>query len=136
MILSIIIIFGIVYLTFQEPRQTRFLSKETHKMIIWFGISVTEKQLRHYIHYFMYFLVGGILWLWVKRWQTVIIGCGFGLLDEVLKIWLPTREFDYGDFIRDCVGVVVGACVVWLLYIKNLRSIYDIEFLNQDKYGR
>lgn len=42
-----------------------------------------------------------------------MIGCVFGLLDELIKIALPTREFDGIDLIKDFVGVVASVAIVY-----------------------
>lgn len=44
------------------------------------------------------------------------VGCAFGLLDECIKILLPTREFDAVDLMKDWMGVSVAVGVIWLFY--------------------
>ena len=65
----------------------------------------------------MFFVFGVILslfgrecgWRW---WVIILIGCGVGLIDEGIKVLLPTREFDFVDLVKDWVGVAVGTGVV------------------------
>ena len=44
------------------------------------------------------------------------VGCCIGLIDESIKVLLPTREFDFVDLVRDWVGVVAA---VGLIAFKN-----------------
>ena len=74
----------------------------------------------------MFFTLGLILSLYGKesgwRWYIVLaVGCGFGLLDEGMKIWLPTREFDVFDLMKDWIGVAVAMLVVRLLGLKKIE---------------
>ena len=40
-------------------------------------------------------------------------GCGVGLIDESIKVLLPTREFDFIDLVKDWGGVAVAMVVIW-----------------------
>ena len=42
------------------------------------------------------------------------VGCCVGLIDEGIKVLLPTREFDFVDLVKDWVGVVAAMLVIWL----------------------
>ena len=44
-----------------------------------------------------------------------VIGCVFGLIDETIKIFLPTREFGAVDLVKDFIGVWVGLAIVYLV---------------------
>ena len=49
-----------------------------------------------------------------RNWRitTCILVCGaIALLDESIKVLLPTREFDVVDLIKDWVGVAVAVSV-------------------------
>ena len=43
------------------------------------------------------------------------LGCGFGRLDEGIKVLLATREFDIVDIVKDWVGVWLGTVAMWML---------------------
>ena len=43
------------------------------------------------------------------------LGCGFGLLDEGIKVFFPTREFEVVDLMKDWSGVALGAAAVQIL---------------------
>ncbi len=42
-------------------------------------------------------------------------GNGGGLMDEAIKILLPTREFDAVDLVKDCIGVAIAVGIVILI---------------------
>lgn len=124
-IVVLVVIAGIIYLTLQSPEDTGALTKTTQQYLSSFGINVGLKPLRHYIHYLLYFILGiAVCNLCViKNWKLrigVLLGCGIGILDECLKIWLPTREFDAFDLLRDFVGVVIAALLTMLIRKKRL----------------
>ena len=120
--LSVLLIVGIFYLTFQNPKQTHQLSKGLRNLLEIINIHVDNNHLRHYIHYVIYFVLGIVLSLWLKNWRALVTGLLIGILDEVVKIWLSTREFDAGDMARDFVGIVSA----WLImiafrYVRNWK---------------
>ena len=43
-----------------------------------------------------------------------------GLIDESIKVLLPTREFDFVDLVKDWVGV---AAAVGMIALKNRRAV-------------
>lgn len=40
------------------------------------------------------------------------VGCCVGLVDESIKVLLPTREFDFVDLVKDWVGIGLAAFAV------------------------
>ena len=44
-----------------------------------------------------------------------MIGCGIGLIDESIKVLLPTREFDVVDLVKDWVGVATAMGTIALV---------------------
>ena len=46
--------------------------------------------------------------------MILAVGCGVGLIDEGMKVVLPTREFDFVDLVKDCVRMAVAMIVIWL----------------------
>lgn len=52
--------------------------------------------------------------------MIILIGCGIGLIDESIKVLLPTREFDFVDLVKDWVGVAVA---VGMIALKNRRTV-------------
>ena len=118
---------AILFLTFQDAPGTVKLSESVR---LWFesffGIKSNFHSFRSNAHLVEYFLLGVVLtlygieagWRW---WMILLVGAGFGLVDEVIKVLLPTREFDVVDLVKDFAGVWVGVGVVYLIG-KTLRS--------------
>jgi len=52
----------------------------------------------------------------------ILIGCGIGLVDESIKMLLPTREFDFVDLVKDWVGVTAAMLVIWLIKRKTVNE--------------
>ena len=113
--LLILAVCGVLYLTFQGPAETIHLSEMVKEFV---GYKGNLLQFRSDVHYFEYFIVGTVLAVlglsmkW-RAWIPGIIGCIFGLLDEVIKILLPTREFGSLDLIKDCIGTWTAISLVY-----------------------
>lgn len=111
---------GILYLTFQGPAETKELTQKAQMLLEQIGVHVEEKPLRHYVHYALYLILGlamCVLCL-TKDWKLsvgMLIGCGIGVIDECIKVLLPTREFDVTDLMRDFVGVAVAMGIAALM---------------------
>ncbi len=127
-LLALMCVIGIFYLTCQTPEQTWEITRDVQKWLQNLGITVGGKALRHYIHYVIYFIFGIILFIWKENWWMILVGFGVGLLDEGLKIWLPTREFDWTDLLRDFAGIITAfllvICVrrIWQIICHLFRS--------------
>ena len=75
------------------------------------------------IHYFILGLAVCALCL-TKDWKLsvgMLIGCGIGVIDEGIKVLLPTGEFDVTDLMRDFVGVAVAVGIVML--IRRVKAV-------------
>lgn len=44
--------------------------------------------------------------------MILLVGVGVGLVDEGIKVLLPTREFDVVDLVKDWVGVATAMLVI------------------------
>lgn len=113
-----VVIIAIMMLTFQGPSDTTMLSEGMRSWLTRFGIEISGKALRSHIHIVEYFIAGGVFLLFAdamgwKRFIPVLFACAFGLMDETIKIFLPTREFDAVDLVKDWVGVALAWLVVW-----------------------
>ena len=89
------------------------------------GLMIESHALRSNIHILEYFILGlAVLAFGMSRgWKLstcVIIGFLIGLIDEGIKVLLPTREFDVVDLVKDWVGVVVA---VGMIALKNRRTV-------------
>ena len=51
--------------------------------------------------------------------MVLAVGAGVGLIDESIKVLLPTREFDLVDLLKDWIGVAMAMLVIRLLGMKK-----------------
>ena len=123
-ILLIAVVAAVVFLTFQGPGETMSLSESVRGWALLLGYKGDLHQFRSEFHYVEYFAVGFAAAMFFKsmnwkKWTAGALGCVIGILDETVKIFLPTREFDILDLLRDFVGVWMAVMVVWLIYKKK-----------------
>ena len=107
----------ILLLTLQDAAGTVKLSEGLRLWLERFGLKSDFHSFRSNAHLVLYFLFGIVLCLYGRecgwRWWVILAaGCCVGLIDESIKVLLPTREFDFVDLVKDWVGVVVGTEVV------------------------
>ena len=133
----------IIALTLQQPQGTIGLSESAQRWLInawqrlWPGRDAPAwmmdmHAIRSMAHIPEYAVLGcGLLFACrpsrsgsVRRCcaLTLVIGGLAGLADETLKIVLPTREFDLGDWGLDLLGLLL-AVGGWLL-LKTIRRRY------------
>lgn len=109
-IIVIAMIAGIFYLTFQSPQQTTKLSETVRIWLKDRGWEMTPKQIRSNVHIPMYFLLGLVIFFFGRtmRWKwffSLFNAMAIALLDEGIKVILPTREFDCRDLMKDFLGI-------------------------------
>lgn len=123
-IFLILALLMVLFFTFQNPEKSRVLSETVRDWLGNIGIEVKYQTLRSNVHILEYIIVGLALTTFCRNtWIGGLIGCGIGLLDECLKIFLPGREFSSGDLIRDFIGVVIATVIVTaVLRIKHSRE--------------
>lgn len=129
-IIPVLIAFGfIIFLTTQSPDDTMRLSGEARdyvKLLIPGSTSRWTYDMhwfRTLLHLPLYFLLGSITYLSI---HSILKSAGIclviALVDEILKIFLPTREFGTIDVFFDIIGFMVGIMIA--VIIRNLvRSI-------------
>ena len=108
-----------LFLTLQSPEGTVGLSEGLRHWLERFGYFTDFHTFRSNAHLVMFFVFGVILslfgracgWNW---WVILAVGCCVGLIDEGIKVLLPTREFDVVDLVKDWVGVAAAMLVIWL----------------------
>lgn len=113
-----------LFLTLQSPQGTVRLSESLRFWLEQFGFHSDFHSFRSNAHLVMFFVFGLILslygcecgWNW---WVILLVGAGVGLVDESIKVLLPTREFDVIDLVKDWVGVAVAILVIWLIKRKT-----------------
>ena len=107
----------VVFFTLQDAEGTMALSESVRAWLAERGIEMESHQLRSDIHVLEYFLLAlavlafGLSWGWPMP-VCIIACCLFGLLDEGVKVLLPTREFDGIDLLKDWLGVCLAAACV------------------------
>ena len=129
--LLLIVAGAVLYLTFQSPQETTSLSEAFREKAMLIGYKGDSIRFRSDIHLVEYFIVGiavAVFGIVMKYpvWIPGVMGCGFGLIDECIKILLPTREFEAVDLIKDCAGVWLAVAVVygvgWMIGRRERRS--------------
>ena len=106
----------ILLLTLQDAAGTVKLSEGLRLWLERFGLKSDFHSFRSNAHLVLYFLFGIVLCLYGREcgwswWVIILIGCGIGLIDESIKVLLPTREFDFVDLVKDWIGVAVAVSV-------------------------
>ena len=125
-LLTVLVIAVIFYLTLQRPEDTWRQTNKTQSLLGTMGIQLDVETLRHNAHYVEYFVLSLALCAFCRsrKWKlsrAVLLGCAIGLADELLKNWLPTREFDFTDLIRDMIGVSLAAVIVTIIRIVQRK---------------
>ena len=116
----------ILLLTLQDAAGTVKLSEGLRLWLERFGLKTDFHSIRSNAHLVLYFLFGITLCLYGKEcgwswWVIILIGCGIGLIDESIKVLLPTREFDFVDLVKDWVGIGLAVFVVLILKRSEAR---------------
>ena len=109
----------ILLLTLQDAAGTVRLSEGLRLWLERFGLKSDFHSFRSNAHLILYFLFGIVLCLYGREcgwrwWVILLVGCSVGLIDESIKVLLPTREFDVVDLVKDWVGVAIAVLVIWI----------------------
>ena len=113
-----------LFLTLQSPEGTVKLSEGLRLWLEQFGVHSDFHSFRSNAHLVMYFVLGVELALYGREsgwkwWMIILIGCRIGVVDEGIKVLLPTREFDVMDLMRDFIGI--GLAVVFKSFL-NIKA--------------
>lgn len=126
--LMILAIAMVLFFTLQNPERSRDLSESVRVWLDSIGIRVGYYALRHNIHILEYFVVGLIIFGFSKTmkwklWIGTIVSVLIATIDECIKHFIPGREFDVSDLIRDWIGIAI-ACIVAgvILVVKDRRG--------------
>ncbi len=108
---------AVFFLTFQSAADTVFLSETIRVFLSEHGIGVGSKALRHFVHVPLYFLLGLVVILsgrviGIKLHVAMLFCFSVGFVDGLVKIPLPTREFDFLDLMLDYAGVLLAVGMV------------------------
>lgn len=107
----------VFYLATQAPQDTMRLSETVRTWAVKAGYQGGALEFRSDIHIVEYLFVGLISVMFArimswKAWTGALIAFGVGLIEECVKIFLPTREFGAKDLLKDAIGIVLGMCLV------------------------
>ena len=121
-IIFVIIIFCVFFLTFQGPKDTIALSTKFHEWFTRFGYKGDLIQFRSDIHFIEYFIVGLSIAYFFQTiekniWLGALISCCIGIIDETVKIFLPTREWGSVDLVKDFLGVLLATLIIFFMNI-------------------
>ena len=113
-------VIAILLLTFQDSAGTVRLSEVLRLWLERFGLKSDFHSFRSNAHLVLYFLFGIVLCLYGREcgwswWVILAAGCCVGLIDEGIKVLLPTREFDFVDLVKDWVGIIFAIIIGKLL---------------------
>lgn len=102
-----------LFLTLQSSEGTVSLSEGLRTWLEQFGIHSDSHSIRSNAHLVVYFVLAVALILYGREvgwkwWVIILIGWGIGVVDEGIKVLLPTREFDASDLMRDFIGVMMA----------------------------
>ena len=102
-------------------------------------INDTNLSIQHIIEYF---IVGTTTILFCtamgrKPWTGFLAACLFGLLEETLKNFLPTREFSGKDVFKDFLGAALALLMILVISsIHKRRSYSHISEESNNSQGR
>lgn len=126
----ILVLSSVIYLALQSPKETNELSDSVRNVFAKLGYKGNNKQFRSDFHLIEYFIVGLVPIAFCKAmgwkiWVGLTAACTIGILEETLKIFLPTREFGGMDVIKDIIGAGIAAI---LFVLKNDTTVENTEF--------
>lgn len=133
----LIIIIAILLLTVQKPTDTKALSSGTRQVLVrigeklgidtdaeWWNTSNTVRSLGHTIEYFVLGLGAGIAFK-KKRYAVIVCAC-ISFADQMVKILVPTRHFDWNDLPFDIVGYGSAILITWVIGMAR-RSLNRLD---------
>ena len=122
---------AIFFLTFQSQPDTTELSMKFQSMLmslygeenipLWVNSMIFLRSIAHIPLYFILSLAGFISFrLYGVRYVrsiviTLILSVCVGLCDEMIKMYIPGREFDMVDWLLDITGILSGLGTVMLV---------------------
>lgn len=78
----------------------------------WWNTAAHFRKIGHIIEYC---ILGIAAYLLLNKLRYAMMICiTLSIVDQVLKIFIPQRHFDYKDLVFDAVGYVTGITVIYL----------------------
>ena len=121
-LLPFLIVFLILFLTLQSPQETTRLSGAVQKWLKSIGINIQSVTLRHLAHIPLYLILGITLAIAFRSRFIFIPAILIALGDELLKVLLPTREFDLLDLTLDIASMALGILLVRLVQNRRVKA--------------
>ena len=114
------------FLTFQSAEGTVNLSEGLRLWFARFGFKSDFHSFRSNAHFVMFFIIGLFLGLFGREigwpWKRIcLIGFLLGCIDEGIKCFLPTREYDFSDLVRDWIGLSIAFIVLLVVMTRYKR---------------
>ncbi len=126
----IIILLLILFLTFQSPASTIQVSDGFMRLFKYFLPEVSGRWIndKHYfrslMHIPLYFILGLAVGFSIPHVIKAVSICSLiALTDEILKIFLPTREFQATDLGFDAIGFLTGIGIVFMFRLLKRKRI-------------
>lgn len=93
----------------------------------WWNSSAGIRKLGHILEYGLLGLASGIAFISSDRWVkgcivSMLLCITVSVLDQVIKIFVPIRHFDWTDIPFDIVGAVLGIGLVMIIAMIVERS--------------
>ena len=115
----------VMFFTLQDAESTTSLSEAVRHWLENHGVIMESHALRSNIHILEYFILGLAVLLFgaSRKWKittSILVCVAIALFDETLKNWLPTREFDVIDLMKDFVGI--GIAIVAKSFLNNMAK--------------
>ncbi len=130
--IPVVIVVGLIlFLTLQSIQETVFLSESFRGWLIslcgrfgfdeagkWLDSPIIIRRIGHVIEYFVLGIATAIS-LKRKRYALLFCLC-ISIIDQIIKIYVPGRHFDWIDFPFDAMGHVCGIVLIGLVsYRRN-----------------
>lgn len=129
----IAVLMAILLLTLQRPEGTKVLSDETRQILVriyekldldpgtaWWNSQLSIRCLAHTVEYFVLGLAAGLVF---KKRYALLLCIFVSFSDQLIKIFVPTRHFDWHDFPFDFTGFGSAILIMWIL--SKTRSELD-----------
>ncbi|MCD6398531.1 MAG: VanZ family protein [Candidatus Aenigmarchaeota archaeon] len=76
--------------------------------------------IREVTHFSEFFILGFlILKSFGKNYKIFSLGLSYGILTEIIQIFIPGRLFDFYDIALNLSGFLLGFFLLWILHINN-----------------
>ncbi len=133
--IPVVMAVGLIFaLTMQNVTETVALSEGFRNWIImvcerfdadtvkgWMDSTVAVRRLGHVIEYFVLGVAAAVS-VRKKRYALLFCVC-ISLVDQIIKIYVPGRHFDWVDILFDAVGYLSGSAVVFALRMIFSRGM-------------